>query len=72
MTDGYQVYPTREAAAADMRAYIAHHNSSRPHTTPADLTLIELEQSAQLGVRLSLTTTAPVTICLAQTESDTL
>jgi len=38
------VYPTREDAAADMRAYIAYYNSRRLHTTLSDNTPIEFEQ----------------------------
>ena len=40
------VYPTREAAVDDVRAYIAYYNSDRLHTTLGDLTPIEFEQRA--------------------------
>jgi putative transposase len=40
------VYPTREAAVADVRAYIAYYNSRRLHTTLGDLTPMEFEKSA--------------------------
>jgi len=40
------VYPTREAAVNDVRAYIAYYNSRRLHTTLGDLTPIEFEQCA--------------------------
>ncbi len=41
-----QVYASPEAAADDVRAYIAYYNSDRLHTTLGDLTPIEFEQSA--------------------------
>ncbi len=40
------VYPTRDAAVADVQAYIAYYNSFRLHTTLGDLTPIEFEQCA--------------------------
>lgn len=40
------VYPTREDAVADVRAYMAYYNSRRLHTTLGDLTPIEFEQCA--------------------------
>ncbi len=40
------MYPTREAAVDDVRAYIAYYNSDRLHTTLGDLTPIEFEQRA--------------------------
>ena len=40
------VYPTREAAVADVRAYIAYYNSRRLHTTLGDRTPIEFEKCA--------------------------
>ena len=40
------VYPTRESAVADVRAYLAYYNSRRLHTTLGDLTPIEFEQCA--------------------------
>ena len=40
------VYPTREDAVADVRAYIVYYNSRRLHTTLGDLTPIEFEQCA--------------------------
>lgn len=40
------VYPTRESAVDDVRAYIAYYNSDRLHTTLGDLTPIEFEQYA--------------------------
>jgi len=38
------VYPTREAAVADVRAYIVYYNSRRLHTTLNGNTPIEFEQ----------------------------
>lgn len=40
------IYPTRESAVADVRAYIVYYNSRRLHTTLGDLTPIEFEQCA--------------------------
>lgn len=40
------IYPTKESAVADVRAYIAYYNSRRLHTTLGDLTPIEFEQCA--------------------------
>lgn len=40
------VYPTRESAVADVRAYIGYYNSRRLHTTLSDMTPIEFEQCA--------------------------
>lgn len=40
------VYPTREGAVADVRAYIAYYNSRRLHTTLGDWAPIEFEQCA--------------------------
>ncbi len=40
------VYPTREAAVADVRAYIVYYNSRRLHTTLGDMTPIEFEKCA--------------------------
>jgi len=40
------VYPTREDAVADVRAYIAYYNSRRLHTTLGDVTPMEFEKSA--------------------------
>lgn len=40
------VYQTREAAVADVRAYIAYYNSRRLHTTLSDMTPIEFEKCA--------------------------
>jgi transposase InsO family protein len=40
------VYPSREDAVADVRAYIAYYNARRLHTTLGDKTPIEFEQCA--------------------------
>jgi transposase InsO family protein len=40
------VYQTREAAVADVRAYIAYYNSRRLHTTLGDMTPMEFEKCA--------------------------
>lgn len=40
------IYPNREAAVADVRAYIGYYNSRRLHTTLGDVTPIEFEKSA--------------------------
>ena len=40
------VYPTREDAIVDVKAYMAYYNSRRLHTTLGDLTPIEFEQCA--------------------------
>ncbi|WP_444933562.1 IS3 family transposase [Microbulbifer sp. JTAC008] len=40
------LYPTREDAVADVRAYIAYYNSRRIHTTLGDLAPIEFEECA--------------------------
>ncbi len=40
------VYQTREAAVADVRAYIAYYNSRRLHTTLSDMTPMEFEKCA--------------------------
>jgi putative transposase len=40
------VYPTREAAVADVRAFTGYCSSRRLHTTLGNLTPIEFEQSA--------------------------
>lgn len=40
------VYPTRQDAVADVRAYIAYYNSRRLHTTLGDWTPIDFEQCA--------------------------
>jgi transposase InsO family protein len=37
------IYPTREIAQADVKAYIAYYNSRRLHTTLDDMTPIEFE-----------------------------
>ncbi|WP_444900923.1 IS3 family transposase [Microbulbifer sp. VAAC004] len=38
------LYPTKEEAIADVRAYIAFYNSSRIHTTLGDLASIEFKK----------------------------
>jgi len=40
------VYPTRDDAMTDVRAYIAYYNSRRLHTTLGDWTPVEFEQCA--------------------------
>ncbi|WHI45265.1 IS3 family transposase [Microbulbifer sp. VAAF005] len=40
------LYPTREGAITDVRAYIAYYNSRRIHTTLGDVTPIEFEKCA--------------------------
>jgi len=40
------VYQTRDAAVADVRAYIAYYNSRRLHTTLGDMTPIDFEKCA--------------------------
>ncbi len=40
------VYPTRESAATDVRAYIAWYNASRPHMTLASMAPMEYEKCA--------------------------
>lgn len=40
------IYPTRESAVADVRAYVDYYNSRRQHTTLGDRTPIEFENCA--------------------------
>ena len=40
------IYPTRESAVADVRAYIAYYNSRRLHTKLGDMTPMEFEKCA--------------------------
>lgn len=40
------IYPTREAAVVDVRAYVVYYNSRRLHTTLGDRTPIEFENCA--------------------------
>jgi transposase InsO family protein len=51
------VYPTRDDAVADARAYIAYSNSLRQNKTLGDHPNIKFEQCALQGIRLNLTRT---------------